>query len=120
MTEKTEAPIELYRHADKKIDEVKKELEQLMIQDLNLSHKMDIVVTEQKLLKERFEEGVSKTVFKTFEAVQLMSSKFETLSGENRIRDHKIQKVEALVEWIYRGLVFVFVAGLLLIFWRMN
>jgi len=113
-------PIEsqLYIHADQKIEEVRKAAEQLMLADMNLSHKMDGVMTEQRLLKERVEEGISKTVFKTFEAVQHIQKRFEEVSGDNRMRDHKINRVENMVEWFYRGIVMVFVAGLLLAIWK--
>lgn len=112
--EPTKLESELYVHADKKIEDVRKAAEQLMLADMNLSHKMDGVMTEQRLLKERVEEGISKTVFKTFEAVQNIQKRFEEAAGDNRIRDHKITRVENMVEWFYRGLIMVFVAGLLL------
>lgn len=112
--EPTKPESELYRHADEKIDRARKDIENLMLSDMNLSHKMDNVITQQQLLKERVEEGVSKTVFKTFEAVQGIQKQFESMAGQNAIRDHKIGRVENMVEWFYRGLIMVFVAGLLL------
>jgi hypothetical protein len=111
---------ELYIHADKKIEEVRKAAEQLMLSDMNLSHKMDGVITEQRLLKERVEEGISKTVSKTFDAVMAIQKQFEVQSGDNRIRDHKISKVENMVEWFYRGLIMVFVVGLLLAVYKLK
>lgn len=107
--------ISLFQHADMKIEKVKKELEKLMVQDLNLSHKMDLVVTEQKLLKERVEMGVSQTVSKTYNLVQDIQKKFEANAADNVRRDDKIRRVEKLVDWFYRGLIFAFVAGLLVI-----
>jgi hypothetical protein len=118
VSETIPAGNELYIHADQKIEEVRKAAEQLMLADMNLSHKMDGVMTEQRLLKERVEEGISKTVFKTFEAVQDIQKRFEAQAGDNRIRDHKIGRVENMVEWFYRGLIMVFVAGLLLAIWK--
>jgi len=109
---------DLYLSADAKIERLKEEVSQLVKSDLGLGTKIDVVLTEQRLLKERFEEGVSKTAYKTYEMVNQIFSQLKDLAGENKMRDHKINKVENMVEWFYRGLIFVFVAGMLIGLWK--
>lgn len=111
-------PTDLYLHADKKIEETRKAVEQLMLSDMNLAHKMDNVMTQQTLLKERVEEGVSKTVFKTFEAVKDIQESMMKIHGDNATRDHRIAKAEGMVEWIFRGFIVAMVLGAMLAIYK--
>jgi len=56
MTDEAKA-IDLFLRADVKIDQIKNDVSDLIKSDLGLGAKIDVVLTEQRLLKERFEEG---------------------------------------------------------------
>lgn len=102
---------ELYLKADEKIEKARGDIELLFKNGLNLDHKMDMLMTEQRLLKERVEEGVSKTAYKTYEMVNQIFGQIKDMAGENKIRDHKISYVEKTNEWIVRGFVIVIAAS---------
>lgn len=102
---------ELFLNADKKIEKAKADIELLFKNGLNLDHKMDVLMTEQRLLKERVEEGVSKTAYKTYEMVNQIFSQMKDMAGDNKIRDHRISHNEKIMEWVVRGFVIVIAAS---------
>lgn len=102
---------------NKRVD-IKQEMNELVKSDMWLGTKIDAVLEAQRLLKERIEEGVSKTAYKTYESVNQILSQLKDIAAENKMRDHKISKTENMVEWFYRGLIFTFVAGLLIGLWK--
>ncbi len=103
---------ELYLATDSKIEKLKSDVVELMKSDLGLGSKLDVVLTEQRLLKERFEEGVSKTVAvtasKVNELVALVTTfknEHEKLAGAVKTLDEKvISPIADDQKWIRRGL----------------
>lgn len=112
MTDATDKAIDLFLRADQKIDAIKGDVSELIKSDLGLGSKIDVVLTEQRLLKERFEEGVSKTVAvtagKVNELVGLVTSfknEHEKLAAVVRtLEDKVVQPIADDQRWIRRGL----------------
>lgn len=110
--EETNKAIDLFLRADQKIDAIKFEVSELVKSDLGLGSKIDVVLTEQRLLKERFEEGVSKTVAvtagKVNELVALVTSfknEHEKLAAAVKTLDEKVvAPISDDQKWIRRGL----------------
>lgn len=111
-------PLHLFVQADQKIEAVRAEVSEIVRKEFTLEAKMDTLLSEQRHLKERFEEGVSKTTHKIYEMVDHIYKEIEHISASNAIRDEKVRKVETYYEWIFRGLVISFVAGILIAVWK--
>lgn len=71
----------------REIDAVRKDVENLMREDMKLDHKADLMLNEQRLLKERIEEGISKTVYSTSKKVDDILVAFGSLKTENERQD---------------------------------
>jgi len=104
--------IDLFLRADTKIDEIKKDVSDLIKSDLGLGSKIDVVLTEQRLLKERFEEGVSRTVASTAGKVNDLVALVTTFKNEHEKLVAAVKTLEEKVvapiaddqKWIRRGL----------------
>lgn len=122
MSEKENDPIAvaLFIEQQKELNRIKDDVTKLIKEDLGLDHKMDMLMTEQRLLKERVEEGVSKTAYKTYEMVNQIFTQIKDMSAENKMRDHKIGQSEKQLDWIIRGFVIVMVSGMLLAVWKLK
>lgn len=105
--------IELYLRADSKIDQIKHDVSDLMKSDLGLGAKIDVVLTEQRLLKERFEEGVSRTVASTATKVNDLVALVTSFKNEHEKLVHTFNVTEEKVikpladnqKWMIRGLL---------------
>lgn len=112
MTESTDKAIDLFLRSDQKIDQIKQEVSDLIKSDLGLGSKIDVVLTEQRLLKERFEEGVSRTVAATagkvndlVALVTTFKNEHEKLAAAVRTLDEKVvAPIADDQKWIRRGL----------------
>ena len=113
MSESTpDKTIDLYLRADLKIDQIKSEVSELIKSDMGLGAKIDVVLTEQRLLKERFEEGVSRTVAATagkvndlVALVTTFKSEHEKLAAVVKTLDEKVvSPIADDQKWIRRGL----------------
>lgn len=117
MTDKREEreAVELYLRADQKIDKIREDVSDLVKSDLGLGSKLDVVLTEQRLLKERFEEGVSKTVATTATKVNELVALVTTFKNEHEKLAHTVKSLADNVigpvaddqKWIRRGLIAV-------------
>jgi hypothetical protein len=107
-----EDSIALYLRLDDKLERTKDAVSDLMKSDLGLAGKIDNVLTEQRLLKERFEEGVSKTVATTATKVNELVALVTTFKNEHEKLAAKFQTLDEKViapiaddqKWIRRGL----------------
>lgn len=112
IVEAADKAIDLFLRADQKIDVIKADVSDLIRSDLGLGSKIDVVLTEQRLLKERFEEGVSKTVAvtagKVNELVALVTSfknEHEKLAAVvDTLETKVVQPIADDQRWIRRGL----------------
>lgn len=112
MTDAGEKAIDLFLRADTKIDDIKKEVSDLIKSDMGLGSKIDVVLTEQRLLKERFEEGVSRTVAATASKVNdlvalvtTFKSEHEKLAASVKLMDEKqLGPLADNQKWMTRGL----------------
>lgn len=112
MSDPTDKAIDLFLRADTKIDEIKSEVSELIKSDLGLGSKIDVVLTEQRLLKERFEEGVSRTVASTAGKVNDLVALVTTFKNEHEKLVARFTTLEEKVvapiaddqKWIRRGL----------------
>lgn len=108
----TDKAIDLFLRSDQKIDEIKKEVADLIKSDLGLGSKIDVVLTEQRLLKERFEEGVSRTVAATAGKVNDLVALVTTFKNEHEKLAAAVKTLDEKVvapiaddqKWIRRGL----------------
>jgi len=71
----------------REIDAVRKDVENLMREDMKLDHKADLMLNEQRLLKERIEEGISKTVWATSKKVDDILVAFGAVKTDNERQD---------------------------------
>lgn len=107
--------IELYLRADSKIDSINRDVSELIKSDMGLGAKIDVVLTEQRLLKERFEEGVSRTVASTAGKVNELVALITTFKNEHEKLAHTVKTLADNVigpvvddqKWIRRGLIAV-------------
>lgn len=110
--EAADKAIDLFLRADTKIDDIKKDVSELIKSDLGLGSKIDVVLTEQRLLKERFEEGVSRTVASTAGKVNDLVALVTTFKNEHEklvsrfttLEDKVVQPIADDQKWIRRGL----------------
>ena len=104
--------VALYLRLDEKVERTREAVSDLMKSDLGLSGKIDNILTEQRLLKERFEEGVSKTVAATATKVNELVALVTTFKNEHEKLASKFQTLDEKVitpiaddqKWIRRGL----------------
>lgn len=78
----------------REIDQVRKDVENLMREDMKLDHKADLMLNEQRLLKERIEEGISKTVWATSKKVDDILIAFGELKKEKESQDLIVKNVQ--------------------------
>lgn len=113
MSEATpDKAIDLFLRADSKIDAINRDVSELIKSDLGLGAKIDVVLTEQRLLKERFEEGVSRTVASTAGKVNDLVALITTFKNEHEKLASRFDTLEKKVvepiaddqKWIRRGL----------------
>jgi hypothetical protein len=112
MTESVTDAVHLFLESKRDIDGIRKDVGELIKSDLGLGSKIDVVLTEQRLLKERFEEGVSRTVASTAgkvnELVALITTfknEHEKLAAAVKTLDEKVlQPISDDQKWIRRGL----------------
>lgn len=89
MTEEKVTPSDLFLRLDERIEtnridsekknqKIADDVSDLLRQDLETSHKVDLIIQRQDQLRERFEH-TSKTGFKTFEMVQSLHKDFGDL-----------------------------------------
>ncbi len=98
MTEESkDRAVELFLHADKKIDKLVMDVSDLIKKDLGLEHKIDLVLQAQGQLKEGFDHSRT-TGHKTWEAVQKMVANVESLAGAIKIQEGRIVTAEKLTE----------------------
>ena len=83
--------IELFIHADKKIERVSDDVSEVIRSILNQGQKLD-------QLSERINEGVSKTAYKTWEKVNEISVSLTNLKNDNEKRDIVISGLESNVK----------------------
>ena len=81
-----EDEVNLFIHADKKIEKVTAEVSEVIRSILNHGQKLDN-------LAERINEGVSKTAYKTWEKVSEISVAMTELKHDNEKRDLKITEL---------------------------
>lgn len=78
----------------REIDAVKKDVENLMREDMKLDHKADLMLNEQRLLKERIEEGISKTVWATSKKVDEILVAFGNVQEKNKQQDMTVKNLQ--------------------------
>lgn len=115
-----EDPLKLFVEADRKIEAVRTEVADIIRKEFTLENKMDMLLSEQRHLKERFEEGVSKTTGKIYEMVDHIYKEIENISSSNAIRDVKLERAEHHYEWIFRGFIITFVLSVMLAVWKLK
>lgn len=111
-TEKDLIPaVELFKVSDGKIENLKQDVAELIKTDLGLGHKMELVMSEQRLLKERVEEGVAKTAYKTLEQVIALSNQITEFQHAMTLQKMTTQSLTERVNshgddlrWIRRGI----------------
>jgi hypothetical protein len=129
MTEEKHNDVGLYIEADRKIEKIKADVSELIKSDLGLGHKMEIVLTEQRLLKERVEQGVAKTAYETLQRVNELFKSMEELGFSLREQKLVINTHQARIDshaedlrWIRRGIFGVVFLSIFLAFmqflWR--
>ncbi len=82
--------VELFLHADKKIEKIVSDVTELMKKDMGLDHKMDLVIQSQSQLKTGFDHS-RETGHKTWEAMQKVLTAVERLTLEKEAQDKKIE-----------------------------
>lgn len=97
MTEDKDNSVELFLHADRKIDKVVSDVSALIKADMGLDHKMDMVIQAQAQLKEGFDHSRT-TGHKTWEAVQKMVGNIESLAGSVKILEGRTVTAEKLTD----------------------
>lgn len=117
MTDKKTEPesVSLYLRLDEKIEKTRADVSELIRSDLGLGSKIDVVLTEQRLLKERFEEGVSKTVAATALKVNELIALVTTFKNEhdklaltvNSVHGKRIDELADENRWVRRGILAV-------------
>lgn len=85
-----EKSVSLYLEQKSDIDQIRKDVENLMRTDLNLSHKQDMMTQKLDTLVERINEGVSKTAWNTHKDVQEIKTLMIEMAGANALRDERI------------------------------
>ena len=105
-----EAILRLDAERRREIDEIRERVEKCMQEDLKLEHKADLMLTEQRLLKERVEHGISKTVSSMNKSLQDFMIEWGRKKEQDELRDQRIANVESGLQWIFRIFV-VSVAG---------
>ena len=103
---------DLFIYTDEKIEKVKAEVSDVIKSILSQGQKID-------QLTERINEGVSKTAFKTWEKVNEISVALNEMKHDNGKRDVRIDGIQRLVEWFYRGLIFILASGIILAIWKL-
>ncbi len=89
--------VELFLHADRKIEKVVADVSELVKKDMGLDHKMDMVIQSQTQLKEGFDHSRT-TGHKTWEAVQKMVANIESLAGSVKILEGRTVTAEKLTD----------------------
>lgn len=79
----------------REIDSVRKDVENLMREDMKLDHKVDLMLHEQRLLKERIEEGISKTVWATSKKVDELLMCVGAFKSDKDRLDERVSFVES-------------------------
>lgn len=97
MSGESQESIDLFLHADKKIEKVVADVSDLMKKDMGLDHKMDMVLQAQAQLKEGFDHSRT-TGHKTWEAVQKMTANIESLAGAVKILEGRTITAEKLTD----------------------
>ena len=89
--------VDLFLKADAKIDVIREKAERLMVEDLDIKHKMDLVIQRQDQLKERFEHS-SSTGHKTWELVQKMAGDVATIATKQTLVEARVETAAVLAE----------------------
>lgn len=89
-----EVVLKLDAERRREIDAVKKDVENLIREDMKLDHKADLMLNEQRLLKERIEEGISKTVWATSKKVDEILMGFGAVKTENERQDLVVKTLQ--------------------------
>jgi hypothetical protein len=108
---KNKNAVDLYIEQKHDLDHVKKEVSELLLNDMKLGQKIDQI-------SERINEGVSKTAYNTWVKVSEIASVLSDLKHDNEKRDIKISNLNNLVEWFYKGVIFVLVIGFIVALWK--
>jgi len=91
MEDEKNTTVDLFLHADQKIEKVKEEVSEVIRSILSQGQKLD-------QLSERINEGVSKTAYKTFEKVNEISVALNDMKHNNEKRDVEIHELKNNVE----------------------
>lgn len=84
-TEPSSSAVKLFLSQDEKNDALRGEIGELKESISEFSRRLEVLKSAQEHIKDRVEEGVSKTAFKAWEAVQEMRTVVANMDG--RIRD---------------------------------
>ena len=97
--------VTLYLKQEANIEQIRKDVEILMRTDLNLSHKQDMLAQKMDAMRERLDEGVSKTAWKTHEDVQDIKTMITEINGHTALIDDRIKTntsdLVRLKNWVY-------------------
>ena len=101
------APLEvgLFIEQKKDIDCIRKDVENLMRTDLNLSHKQDMMSQKLDTLVERINEGVSKTAWNTHKDVGEIKKLMIEMNGQQALMKQQVginrDDLGRLKNWVY-------------------
>lgn len=90
--------IELFIHSEKRIDEIRNDVTELIKADLGLGQKMDKLSAKQDQMYERFNEGTSKTLHKTYEKVTEIATSLMDVQHHNEKQDMNIEHQDSKIE----------------------
>jgi hypothetical protein len=105
MKEKKPSEIGLYLEQKNDIDQIRKDVENLMRTDLNLSHKQDMMSQKLDTLVERINEGVSKTAWNTHKDVQEIKKILIEVNSKTALMEQRVESnfvdLDRLKSWVY-------------------